>query len=244
MGVNKKRKRKIAAVILAAGNGTRAGGVYKQFLTVAGKPLILHSLDIFFKLAYISTIVITVPESEQGRMEQLLLSYKSSVRRRVQIIAGGTSRRESAFVALRHLVQTPNTSFSHVMIHDAARPMISEDMLRTLYDEALLYGASTVGIPAIDLLYKVDKNFIKKAVYKKPYFYGFTPQCLPLHELWYAHTRARKMNLRHDVDNIELILKYAKKVRCKIIDKYYPNIKMTYEKDADILAYLLSDSLK
>lgn len=239
----KKTNKNVAAIILAAGSGQRAGGIYKQFLLIGGKPLLFHSLEKFLEIPIVGLIILVVPQSKIKHMNRLLNKIDDSRRHKVVVIPGGRNRQESAFLALQRLTSITNGSYGHVFFHDAARPMISVKMIKKLHAEALAHGASTVGVPAIDLLFKVKDNFIEKAVNKLAFYYGFTPQCLPITDIWHAHTKARKTGMVHDVDNIELLKKFSKNLHLKILDNFYPNVKMTYPEDVRTLTFLLSDQV-
>jgi len=240
----RKGNKNVAAILLAGGSGRRAGGFYKQFFVVDGKSLILYSLEKFLEVPIVDMVIIAVPSSRLKYMNLLLKKVDEIARQKVRVIAGGINRRESAFRALQYITDITDRSYVHVFFHDATRPMISVKMIKKLHTEALFHGASTLGVPAIDALLKVRDGFIENVVNKASFYYGFTPQCLPLTHIWHAHRMAIKKGMLHEMDNIELLRKFSKKVNIKILDNFYPNIKMTYKEDVKLLEPFLSGAVK
>lgn len=225
--------------MLAGGQGRRAGNVLKQFIRLHGKPLFQYSLEVFLDLPECDHIVVVVPEKNVGYVQRIAKKL-GAMPNRVEVVVGGRNRRESAMNGLEAVLSRTSRSIQpkHVIFHDAARPMINRALVRRLEREAEMFGASTVGITAIDLLFRVENGFIKQAVNKEGFYYGFTPQCLPLKAIWKAHIQAVRSEMHHDMDNIELLGRLKRKIRIRIIDDY-PNIKLTYQQDVKTLQFLL-----
>lgn len=225
-------------ILLAGGQGTRAGGTLKQFEHIEGKPLIQYSLETFSVLPECRPIVILVPGSKIHYTRRLVRQHFGDIEN-IFVISGGRNRRESAMNGLEYLRHlTLPFQFQHIIFHDAARPMVTTSLVRSVEKMAKKYGAATVGIPAIDLLFKVKKGEITQAVNKQDYYYGFTPQCLPFKETFESHKKALDRGIYNDVDNIELLGLLKPKINIRIIDMY-PNIKFTYRQDKKILGYFL-----
>lgn len=237
-----QKKERIPVVLLAAGNGSRAGKIYKQFFRIHQKPLFLYSLEKFLALSWVGEIVFVVPQARLNFVKSWL--QKNELSERVHIVVGAEHRRSSARKGLQYLVETLKIDASLVLIHDAARPIISKKLISSLRAQAQKHGASAVGIPAIDLLFQVKGGFIETAVNKQLFHYGFTPQCLPLSALWSAHQKAEKQRIMIDMDNIELLKKYEKNIRIKMIDNFYPNIKLTYKEDIQLLKGFLKNGAR
>jgi 2-C-methyl-D-erythritol 4-phosphate cytidylyltransferase len=228
-------KTSVSAIILAGGSGLRAGKIYKQFLKIHRKPVLHYSLEKFLKSPLIQNIIIVVPKVY---MEESGILKNIKHEGRVHIIEGGSSRRESAFKGLS-FIRDNNMETEFLIIHDAARPMVSKKVISAVLKETIEHGAATVGIPAIDLLFEVENNFVSKAHNKKGFYYGFTPQSFSFKDILKAHIQSKKDELLGDVDNIELMKRYCPKVTIKILDTFYPNIKLTYKEDVHTVKHLL-----
>lgn len=231
--------KKYPVIILAGGQGKRAGGILKQFVKLHKKPLIQYSLEVFLSLRECNPIVVVVPEKKLEYARKLA-KHIGIPEQRLSVVTGGRNRRESALRGLDEVMKlSKGVARGHVFFHDAARPLISSRMIRQLEREAERYGAATVGVMAIDLLFKVENGFIKEAVNKEGFYYGFTPQCLPLKKIWEAHLFADASGMHHDMDNIEVLKLVRGNTRIRILDEFYPNIKMTYPGDRGLLKKLL-----
>lgn len=214
----------VSVIILAAGKGVRAGGFHKQFLTINEKPLIDHSLDVFLKCSFVKRVLLVVPAEKITELEERYGNDK------ISIVSGGSTRRESIMRGLIAL-QSNQEENEYIIAHDAARPMISEKMIEEVLHAAVKHDGSIVGIPAIDLLFEAEENIIEKAYNKKKFYYGFTPQCFKFETILNGHLWAEKNDISGDCDNIEILKQYNPDLRIKIIDSFYPNIKLTYKED-------------
>lgn len=226
-------------ILLAGGQGRRAGNVLKQFIRLHGKPLFQYSLEVFLSLPECDRIIVVVPERKVGYVRRIAKKLGADSGR-VTVVVGGRNRRESAMNGLEAIASqmTEKSRPKHVIFHDAARPMLSRSIVRRLEREAEVFGAATIGITAIDLLFRVENGFIEQAVNKEGFYYGFTPQCLPFDAIWEAHTQAIRSGMHHDMDNIELLGRLKRKTKIRIVDEY-PNVKLTYQQDIKTLEFLL-----
>lgn len=222
-----------SAIILAGGNGKRAGNIFKQFLKIHKRSLLDYSLEEFLKCSFIKNIIIVVPKEHLKKMNSEVKYQKN----KIKIIEGGATRQESAYKGVSFLKERQEGGY--VIIHDAARPQLSKKIIKDILNTASIYGAATIGIPAVDLLFEVDGDIITKAYNKKSFYYGFTPQCFELNEIFEAHKASTENNTLCDIDNIELLKKYNKEAVIKILSNSYPNIKLTYKEDIKTLKHLL-----
>ena len=131
-----------AVVVVAAGSGSRMGGeIPKQYLQLQGKPLIIHTLERFLRFDPEMMMVVVLASAHKNLWEQMAGSYE--VARRVTLAEGGTTRYDSVKNGLMHIDQEIVTG-----IHDAVRPLVSQDTLIRSYDAALHAGS---GIPVIEM---------------------------------------------------------------------------------------------
>ena len=138
------------AIIVAAGKGIRAGGkVPKQWRTIAGKPVIDWSIDAFKKHKLIDHVIVVVPAG------------KSLVRKDVICCTGGSSRSLSVYNGLkaaRHL------SPEKVLIHDVARPAVSESIITDVISEINEETGAAPGLAITDAVWKVSNGEIEKTL--------------------------------------------------------------------------------
>ena len=144
------------AIILASGEGRRMKSyrIRKGFIPLLGTPIYQYSLNTFSKLDdIISSIILVVPLSELGRIKEEIKDYHH-----VEVISGGNSRQESVKNALEYLKNKNVDDNDYILIHDAARALISKDNIISVLDDAYKYGASVLAIKATNTILKVDDN--------------------------------------------------------------------------------------
>ena len=237
---NLKKKYSIAAILLAAGSGKRMGGTFKQFIEVNGRPVIGYSLEKFIRCRFLNLIVIVAPPQMALRAKRLI--KKSFNDSRIHVIAGGKTRRESSYNALQYLY-SKFLGIDYVIIHDAARPLISTDMIRAVAVAAKRHGAAALGMRSLETVAEVNNSFIRKIPERALTYYTFTPHCFKFDWLWEAHRAAASSLRKKDRHDMELFINYGKRVN--IIDDFLPTaiqnpiIKLTYPPDVKILKALL-----
>jgi 2-C-methyl-D-erythritol 4-phosphate cytidylyltransferase len=146
------RRPTAALVLLAAGNGQRAGhATNKVFLPLAGRRVFTWSLDWTAHVAEIGEVVLVVRESDTETARAALA--RESPRRAVEIVSGGTTRHESEFAGLRALRDRIRAGVVDVVVvHDAARPLTGSAMFRDVIEVARARGGALPGRPAPALL--------------------------------------------------------------------------------------------
>ena len=147
------QKRPCVAVVLAAGNGKRMGGpVAKQFLEVNGKPLIFYALDTMEKSKVIDQVVLVVPEESIEYVKKGILE-KYSLNKVVRVVAGGKERYDSVRNALRFIEKD-----TYIFIHDGARALVSEEILKRGLEQVEVCGACVAAVPVKDTIKRVDQD--------------------------------------------------------------------------------------
>jgi 2-C-methyl-D-erythritol 4-phosphate cytidylyltransferase/2-C-methyl-D-erythritol 2,4-cyclodiphosphate synthase len=135
-----------AAIIVAAGAGSRAGdGGPKQFRMVDGKPMLRHSVEAFTAHPAISRVVVVIGEGQRALAEEVLSGLM------VEYVLGGKVRRQSVKNGLQYIVNTSN-----VLIHDAARPFLSHDVIDRLIAALDTKTGAVPALPTIDSLARSD----------------------------------------------------------------------------------------
>src|SRR3954462_14849519 len=151
---------KIAVILPAAGLGTRmgkssaekSGTSRKQFMLLAGSPILIHTVRKFAASDRVSQILVAVRPEDREWVESMLSSEFPEDR--VRVVEGGNSRQESvqnAFAAIQ-----PDTDL--VAVHDAVRPFIDLEIIHKVFDEAAGFGAAIVAVPATDTVKQVTRG--------------------------------------------------------------------------------------
>jgi 2-C-methyl-D-erythritol 4-phosphate cytidylyltransferase/2-C-methyl-D-erythritol 2,4-cyclodiphosphate synthase len=143
----------VAAVIAAGGTGTRMNsGVPKQFLEIAGKPILLHTIERIASIEQVAQIVIALPEEHMPEAEAILA--RQPVRAEVRCVPGGSNRQESVHRGVVHTRRDADI----VMVHDAVRPLCDRDTMLRILEAAWRKGAAVPGLPATETIQRVSRS--------------------------------------------------------------------------------------
>jgi 2-C-methyl-D-erythritol 4-phosphate cytidylyltransferase len=178
--------RDVAVIIVAAGSGTRVGGrELKQFRWVAGKPMLLHSVQAFMARADVCVVICVLPHSHAGDPPPWL--FQCDVER-LLVTVGGRARSESVAAGLDDL--PPEARI--VLVHDAARPLIGEATIERVVRAARQGTGAVPALPVVDTLKEVDDaGRIVRTVDRRGLWRAQTPQGFPRSMLERAHDEAR-----------------------------------------------------
>lgn len=224
---------KTAAIVVAAGKGTRMGaGRDKLYLHLAGVPVLLHTwhqLDAFPDLDFIRWVI--RPNTEDSFLE-LAHSWKPS--KPWDYVVGGAERQDSVWNGLEGLAP----EFDWVAVHDAARPCVTVDLMRCCLRAAREHGASVAAQRAIDTIKEsADGRTISGHLDRSRLWTVQTPQCFRIEVLRQAleTVRSRNIQITDDTAACELI---GQTVR--LVESTSPNPKVTTPEDCLWVEYLLS----
>lgn len=178
--------RDVGVVIVAGGSGSRiGGGELKQLRWVAGKPMLLHSLQTFQKRADVAMVVCVLPQRYAGDPPPWIFQSDAE---RLLISVGGKHRAESVANGLEDLPTECRT----VLIHDAARPLVSDEMIDRVILEARKGHGAIAALPVVDTLKRVDaEGRITGTVSREALWRAQTPQGFPREIIERAHREAR-----------------------------------------------------
>ena len=144
----------VFAILPAAGLGTRmAGPQPKQFLSLDGVPILIHSLRAFAAVSRVTAICVAVRKPEMERVAAQVADYGFS--NQVTVVEGGDNRQESVAHALSALAADPDDI---VLVHDAVRPLIDAATIDRTIDAVIQHGAAIVGMPAVDTIKQVERT--------------------------------------------------------------------------------------
>jgi 2-C-methyl-D-erythritol 4-phosphate cytidylyltransferase len=150
---------RIAAILPAAGLGTRMGAeTPKQFLELAGTPIVVHTVRRMASCPMITDIIVATRGDVVGSLEASLQGEK--FKQNVKVIRGGDSRQESVALALQHVPDGTEI----VLVHDAVRPFVTVEQIARVIEEARRCDAAILGIPAMDTVKEVKRASLPEDV--------------------------------------------------------------------------------
>ena len=222
----------LAAVIAAGGKGIRLGSnVRKQYLNLGSKPMLAHSVGLFAGHEAVSQIIIAIPEDDLESAKGILSTYFPV--ELFQMVAGGATRQQSINNALEAINGKPEL----VAVHDAARPLASENLLDRLIEAALENGAAVPVIPLADTPKQIDKNgMVLSTPPRESLRLVQTPQVFRFNLIVEAYSNAERSGLEATDDSalIELLGKPVKTVEGEL-----SNLKVTSALDLALATILL-----
>ena len=179
--------RDVGVVIVAAGTGSRTGSdELKQFRWVAGKPMLLHSVQTFQLRADVAIVVVVLPRAYAGDPPPWLFQCDLE---RLVVSVGGRERGDSVYNGLEDLPE----SVEVVLVHDAARPLVTGDAIDRVVAEARAGRGAVAALPVVDTLKEVDaEGRIVRTVERARLWRAQTPQGFPREVLLRAHVAARR----------------------------------------------------
>lgn len=210
-------------IILASGTGNRyQSDIPKQFIKIAGKTVFEHTIEIFENSDKIDEIIIVITPEYRCFAENILL--KNSYKKTSKLLNGGNTRKESSSIAINSI----NDDEANVIIHDCARPFLSQKIISDCVKALDKYDAVDVAIPSADTIIKVKENMIETIPERNCLRRGQTPQCFKLSLIKKAHELSIKDN--NFTDDCGLIIKYNLG-KVYVVNGEGENIKITYPED-------------
>lgn len=204
-----------AAIIVAAGRGTRAGGdMPKQWQSLAGQPVLERTLAAFAR-ADLAPLVVVLHPDDMARASALGLDG-------VEMVNGGATRAESVRNALEALA---GRGVDRVLIHDGARPLVSQALIARLCARLETAQAAAPAVPVTDALWLGAEGQVEAAVPRAGLFRAQTPQAFHFEPILAAHRAARGT----PADDVEVALQAGLDV--EIVEGDEDNIKLTYPAD-------------
>lgn len=218
------------AIVLAAGQGKRMNaGENKQFLHIQGKPLILHTLEVFNKDEWCKEIIVVINPLERKRMEGIIQSLP--FQKPCRLADGGAERQESVFAGLKNL----NASEHLVFIHDGARPFVEEAELHKLAVSAAEHGAALLAVPVTDTIKQRKNDGSLQTLDRALLWAAQTPQAFRYDLIYQAHLQAA-FDGYLGTDDASLLERMD--LHVEIVKGNYHNIKVTTPEDLEKAAMI------
>ena len=219
-------------VIVAAGTGSRMNmGINKQIIKLEGKEIIAYTIEKFYNNSNIEDIVVVVKEDESEFFKKEILDKYNF--KNVKIAYGGKERQDSVYNGLKLLDEKCDV----VLIHDGARPFVSDKIIDKSIEEAKEHKAIVVGVPVKDTIKVIDndKNIVDTPN-RSVLWAVQTPQTFDYNILIDAYKDAFK-NKFYGTDDAMLVERIGYKV--KMLEGSYNNIKITTQEDLNIGSQIL-----
>ena len=163
-----------AGGVLISGSGAGVAAP-KQFLTIGGVPVLIHSLRAFLAVGRVSAIYVAVRTSEMDRMKTHISDF--GLGEKVHVVEGGENRQDSVTKALAALEADAEDV---VLVHDSVRPLIDPVTIDRTIDAVLRHGAAIVGLPAVDTIKQVERTadgaLVTSTIPRERVVYAQTPQ--------------------------------------------------------------------
>ncbi len=233
MKKNKTPQKKVACIVAAAGKGSRMqADMNKIFLEYAGAPVLAHTLSTLERCPLIAEIIIVTSECDIMGCQDIVREYDISKVKTITV--GGETRQDSVRNALAELVSDTDI----VLIHDAARSLVSHEVIENVIADVVEYGAAAPGVPCKNTLKEADSDGIICATPDRSRMYEIqTPQGFIRELIVRAHENAAAQNLA-GTDDCYLVEQLGQQV--KISEGDYRNIKITTPEDLLIAECLMN----
>jgi len=217
------------ALIFAGGSGTRMniGGKPKQFLSLHGKEIIIHTIEKFERHKNIDQIVVVCVVDWIEFLKGLLVKYQ--IQKVVQIVAGGSNGQSSIFNGLKAIYEF-GFHDSIVLVHDGVRPLVTEEIINKNIEVASQYGTAITVSPAIETIVNLkDDSTVGKIIDRSISFNAKAPQTFRFENLWQVHNTAIDDGVLDMIDTASLMEHYGYELH--IVKGGPENIKITTSSD-------------
>lgn len=232
----KMEKKNITAIVLAAGKGKRMSGkVQKQYMEVLGKPLLFYSLDAF-ENSSVDEIVLVVGQGECGYCREQIVG-RFGFKKVTEIVEGGKERCDSVYEGLKAAAGS-----SHVLIHDGARPCVTNQLITNAIAGAIKYQACVAGMPVKDTIKILDQDgFACLTPDRSSLWLVQTPQAFTYNLIMEAYNRLFHCTGSRDrVTDDAMVVESMTNHKVKLIQGDYSNIKVTTPDDMILAEAFLS----
>lgn len=223
-------------IVVAAGRGSRMGSeIKKQYLPLAGAPILVRTLQTLDACQSVDRVVLVVSPEDIDCVRDLIREHR--IGKVGAVVAGGAERQNSVWKGLRALL--PDST--HVAVHDAARPLVSQDEIQAVIEAAKDGGAATLGVPVKDTIKRVTAGLVRETLERSTLWAVHTPQAFRRDWLEEAHDRSLQQG-GHGTDDASLVEWAGYPVR--MVRGSYENLKITTPEDLLVAETLFQERLR
>jgi 2-C-methyl-D-erythritol 4-phosphate cytidylyltransferase len=222
----------LSAIIVAAGSSRRMG-FNKLFASIAGKPVIAHTIRAFERASSVTEIIVVACEDRHDEIRQI--ADNESFKKVRSIIGGGEHRQDSVRAGLDRL----SVDAKYVAVHDAARPLITPEQIERVFEKCQSHGAAALAEPISDTLKRADVDLVITDSVERHQLYAMqTPQIFArgLIEEAYRAVYTEKVSV---TDEVSAVARLGGKVVLVLTDDF--NFKITYPRDLPIAELVLKE---
>lgn len=233
------------ALIIAGGSGARMQqDIPKQFLSVNDKPIIVYTLEAFQRHPEIDVIAVVCLEGWERTLEAYARQF--NITKLKHIVPGGENGQSSIRNGVYELEKFYQCD-DLVLVHDAIRPMVSEEIISDCIHKTIQFGSGIASIPCAEAMVVTDTGTEACEIYERDHLKRTqTPQGFPLKRLCDAHREALDRGITNSVASVTLMIELGQEVTLSLGSE--KNLKLTTLDDIDIFKALLlskrSDWLK
>ncbi len=222
----------VGAIVPAGGVGKRLGAKgHKSFVKLAGEPMLVWSLRALDLTREINQIVLVVHPDDLAAARRLVAAKR--FRKVSRIVAGGDTRMQSVACGLAALAP----EMEWVLVHDAARPLVTGDLIRAVVRGGIRFGAAIAAVPVIPTIKEVDKGAVVATLDRTRLWEVQTPQVFRRDLLEEAHLSGRADGIEATDDS--MLVERLSRRRVRIVMGSHRNLKVTTPEDLAIAEALI-----
>lgn len=215
-------------IIVAGGSGSRmSSDIPKQFLKVNGLPILMHTINAFYLNKYQPQIILVLAKADEKLWNDLIVEYRFHIPH--QIVFGGEQR----FNSVKNGLEKIKEENAIIAIHDAVRPLVTQNTINNCFETALTKGNAIAAIPSKDSIRKLI-NGKTEALERKEIYLVQTPQTFQYHQLKKAYHQNYQNSFTDDASVVE---KAGFEIHLEKGDEF--NFKITFKEDLIIAETLL-----
>jgi 2-C-methyl-D-erythritol 4-phosphate cytidylyltransferase len=223
------RPLRVGVAVPAAGVGVRMGGARKAFLKIAGHPVLEHALRPFLDDERVGAVVVALAPADAAAPPEWLTSLDP----RILVVPGGETRSQSVRAAVAALPDDVDV----IAVHDAARPLVTREVVGRCLELARHGHGAVAGCPAIDTMKVVDESgAVVETPERSVLWHAHTPQVFPAAVLRAAYGGADP----DGTDDAALVERHDPSVRVEMVDDGGSNLKVTRPHDVPVAEAILT----
>lgn len=227
------------AIVLAAGSGKRMGTkIHKQYLELAGKPVLYYSLHAFECAECIQDIILVTGAGEETYCKREIVD-KFQFQKVRSIVAGGKERYHSVYQGLNQITESDYT-----FIHDGARPFLTVEMIKRAFEEVKGCSACVIGMPVKDTVKIADEaSYVENTPPRNRVWTVQTPQVFSTSLIKEAYVKLMSSE-NHLITDDAMVVEQMLHHPIKLVEGSYRNIKITTPEDLLIAEAFFGENKK